>query len=206
MINLVKSIKKIVPHYVRIQRITRDTPSHSIVTGPAKISNLRQMVSGSCKCVRCREVGANYDPKEKLHIFRQNYEASGGQEIFLSLENNDRTKLYSLLRLRHIKNHSQHILPVLKGVSIIREVHTYGQLHSIGSSSPSGPQHKGLGKKLIKVAERITKKEFGLKKIAVISGIGARDYYRKLGYKLEKNYMVKEKVPRGVRTRKSPVQ
>ena len=213
LINLVQSIKKIVPYYVRIQRIIRDIPSQSIAAGPAKISNLRQVVAfrskkegWRCRCIRCREVGENYDPKEKLHIFRQNYEASGGQEIFLSLENNDRTKLYSLLRLRHIKNHSQHILPVLKGVSIIREVHTYGQLHSIGSSSPSGPQHKGLGKKLIKVAERITKKEFGLKKIAVISGIGARDYYRKLGYKLEKNYMVKEKVPRGVRTRKSPVQ
>jgi elongator complex protein 3 len=49
----------------------------------------------------------------------------------------------------------------------------------------------GLGKKLVAKAERITKKEFGLKKIAVISGIGVRDYYRHLGYKLEGTYMVK---------------
>jgi len=37
------------------------------------------------------------------------------------------------------------------------------------------PQHRGLGKKLIKLAEKITKKEFGLKKITAISGVGVRE-------------------------------
>jgi len=187
LINLVRSIKKIVPHYVRIQRITRDIPSNSIVTGPAKISNLRQLVSGNCKCIRCRQVGKNYDPKEKLYLFRQDYEASGGKEIFLSFENKNRTKLYSLLRLRITS----------EGKAIIREVHTYGQSLEVrpprgGRTSFASPQHRGLGRRLVEEAERITKKESGIKKIAVISGVGARGYYRRLGYRLEDTYMVKK--------------
>ena len=41
-------------------------------------------------------------------------------------------------------------------------------------------------------AEKIVKTEINFKKIAVISGIGVREYYRKLGYKLENEYMVKK--------------
>ena len=51
-------------------------------------------------------------------------------------------------------------------------------------------QHKGLGKKLIVMAEKITK-EKGIAKVAVISGVGVRDYYRHIGYRLENTYMVK---------------
>ena len=61
----------------------------------------------------------------------------------------------------------------------------------IRSKSNKSPQHIGLGKKLIIEAERITREEFGLKKIAVISGVGVRDYYRKLGYDLVNEYMIK---------------
>ena len=185
LINLVKSIKKIVPYYVRIQRILRDIPSQSIVSGPAKISNLRQIIAGQvkCKCIRCREVRGNYNPKEKLYLFRQNYPASGGKEIFLSFEDKNRQKLYSLLRLRLTSQNT----------AIIREVHTYGQQLPISREpfSAISPQHKGLGKKLFKEAEKITKKEFGLSQIAVISGVGVRGYYRDLGYKLKNTYMTK---------------
>ncbi|MFH1423738.1 MAG: hypothetical protein ABIG29_02180, partial [Candidatus Nealsonbacteria bacterium] len=87
-------------------------------------------------------------------------------------------------------------------MAIIREIHTYGQLQPIvgfTKSNISGPQHRGLGKRLIAQAEKITraelsrsgKKEFKIKKIAVISGVGVRGYYRKLGYFLEDTYMVK---------------
>jgi elongator complex protein 3 len=191
LINLVKEIKKRIPYYVRIQRITRDIPSKLIVAGPAKLSNLRQMLikkmkkeGWQCKCIRCREIKEEYRPKKKIYLFRINYEASGGKEIFLSFENKKRAKLYSLLRLRI----------TLGNGAIIREVHTYGQLRPINQELDLiiSPQHKGLGKKLIKTAEKIAKKEFNLNKIAVISGIGVRDYFRNLGYKLENTYMVKE--------------
>lgn len=187
LIELLLKIKKQIPYYCRIQRLTRDIPSTSIVEGPAKISNMRQVLAKlskeqnwRCKCIRCREVGENYDPKEKLYLFRQDYESSGGKEIFLSYENKDRNRLYSLLRLR---------LPQ----GIIRELHTYGQLHPLKSATIS-PQHKGLGKQLIFKAEEIVKKEAKLNKISVISGVGVRNYYRKLGYKLENTYMTKKLV------------
>jgi len=195
LINLVQAIKKNIPRYVRIQRIARDIPSKSILAGPAKISNLRQLVGGHCKCIRCREVKGNYDPQEKLYLFRQNYPASGGQEIFLSYENKNRTKLYSLIRLRLIEVRPQSSRPT----ALIRELHTYGQLQPINSDNANdrgptsiiSPQHKGLGKRLIAEAEKISKREFKLKKIAVISGVGVRGYYRKLGYRLKDTYMVK---------------
>lgn len=194
LINLIKLIKQKIPYYVRIQRITRDIPSQKIIAGPAKISNLRQILAEDmkkptvstqegwkCKCIRCREVRENYNPKEKLCLFRQNYEASGGKEIFLSYENKSRTKLYSLLRLRITSQNK----------ATIREIHTYGQLIPIAQKKIA-PQHRGFGKKLIKEAEKITERELGLKRIVVISAVGARDYFRKLGYKLKDTYMVKE--------------
>jgi len=198
LINLLKSIKKRIPYYVRIQRITRDIPSQKIIEGGAKVSNLRQILAAlakkegwKCKCVRCREVKGNYDPKEKLYLFRQDYNASNGKEIFLSFENPEgkpsasygagkNRKLYSLLRLR--------ITSV--GEAIIREIHTYGLLVPIAERKIA-PQHRGLGKKLIKEAEKIAKEEFDLKKIAVISGVGVRNYFLQLGYELEETYMIK---------------
>jgi len=205
MINLLLRIKKQIPYYCRIQRLTRDIPSSSIITGPAKISNMRQILAKEakkqgwrCKCIRCREVGENYNPKEKLYLFRQDYNASGGKEIFLSFENKSRDRLYSLLRLRIPSKDV--FIPALKNTAIIRELHTYGQLHPLKNNGQEqflaklakSPQHKGLGKKLIKETENIGKKEFNLKKIAVISGVGVRDYYRKLGYKLQNTYLIKK--------------
>jgi len=194
LINLLKKIKKKIPYYVRIQRIQRDIPSQRAIAGSGKISNLRQVIfeimkkeGWKCKCIRCREIRENYNPKEKIYLFRQGYRASEGKEIFLSFENKNRAKLYSLLRLRITSENR----------AIIREIHTYGQLHPFkktyrGRASVISPQHKGLGKKLIRTAEKITKKEFKLKKIAVIAGIGVRDYFRKLGYRLKNTYMEKE--------------
>ncbi|MDD4353960.1 MAG: tRNA uridine(34) 5-carboxymethylaminomethyl modification radical SAM/GNAT enzyme Elp3, partial [Candidatus Nanoarchaeia archaeon] len=171
LIDLLKEIKKVIPRYCRIQRLIRDIPSYSIETGPAKISNMRQILEKEakkegwkCKCIRCREIKEDYDKKEKLFLFRENYDASLGKEIFLSYENKNQEKLYSLLRLR-----------IEKDSAIIREIHTYGQLHSLlRNKKEVSPQHKGLGKKLIKEAEKITKKEFKINKISVISGIGVR--------------------------------
>lgn len=188
LIHLLKSIKKIIPYYIRIQRITRDIPSNSVIAGGAKTSNLRQILANlsknegwQCKCIRCREVKENYNPNEKIYLFRENYEASGGKEIFLSLENKNRTKLYSLLRLRITS----------KNEAIIREVHTYGQVVPV-SKKLMAPQHKGMGKNLIRKAEKISKEEFKLSKIAVISGVGVRNYFQKLGYDLNNTYMIKE--------------
>ncbi len=199
---ILKVKKEIIPPYVRIARLVRDVPTTSIIAGP-KISNLRQNIKPEsfCQCIRCREIRSKYNAKEKIIFNRIDYTASDGQEIFLQYVSKDKRKLFALLRLRIPK-----VEPSLKRrfnlrTSMIREVHTYGKLKSLNNKSlPAslhealqvGPQHIGLGRKLIEEAEKISKKEFSLKKISVISGIGARNYYRKLGYKLKNSYMVKD--------------
>jgi elongator complex protein 3 len=185
---VLKQIKKQVPRYVRIQRLIRDIPAQKIEAG-TKVSNLRQVIldeakkeGWSCQCIRCREIKEFYNKKEKLVLFREDYQASQGTEIFLSFEDQKRKNIYSLLRLR--------INPSQKK-AIIREIHTYGQQLAIDKKGAS-PQHKGLGKKLMKKAEQIASKEFSCFKMSVISAVGTRNYYRKLGYRLQETYMTKK--------------
>lgn len=202
LIETIKSIKKLLPRYTRVERIIRDIPATSIVEGGAKISNLRQVIEQEmkkekwkCNCIRCREA-KNIETEKEIKIFRRDYNASDGKEIFLSFEDGKNENLYSLLRLRipsqfFIEKDKKEGLDELKDCAIVRELHTYGQAAGI-SKSNSRTQHKGLGKRLIKEAERIAKEEFNTKKIAVISGVGVRGYYRdKLGYRLRNGYMIK---------------
>ncbi len=206
---LLIEIKKIIPCYVRVERIIRDIPPTDIVEGGSNLLNMREVVAKemtkqglSCQCIRCREVGANYDAKEKIYLFKQKYEASDGQEIFLSFENKSRTKLFALLRIRIPKEFNSfsgkelNSFQPLPNTAIVRELHVYGQMAQIkslyeGRPNTSSAQHSGLGKKLMAEAEKITKQN-GFSKIAVISGVGVRGYYRKLGYKLQNTYMVKK--------------
>ena len=82
--------------------------------------------------------------------------------------------------------------PELKGgVSIVRELHVYGSVVPVSARDPSKFQHQGFGTLLMEEAARIAKEEHGSVKIAVISGVGTRNYYRKLGYELEGPYMTK---------------
>lgn len=198
--------KEIIPPFVRIARLVRDVPTSSIMAGPT-ISNLRQMIAheSRCQCIRCREVKSDYTIGERIILDRIDYDASDGKEIFLQYVSQDKYKLFALLRLRiPSENNAQHFIPALRNAALIREVHTYGKLvpidkhdkvNSEGREGALGhknsPQHIGLGKKLMQEAERRAKKEYGLKKIVVISGVGVRNYYRKLGYKLQNTYLVK---------------
>lgn len=200
LVNLLTQIKKTVPWWCRIQRIIRDIPAQYIPEGGVKISNLRQVLKENqkkegwrCKCIRCREVGENYMPREKMRLFKEGFNSSMGKELFLSFENKKRTKIYSLIRIRIPSQHyrkEKHFIPALNDSLIVREIHTYGQMVSFFKKDLA-PQHRGLGKKLMEEAEKIAKKQAGIKKVAVIAGIGTRDYYRRLGYALKESYMVK---------------
>jgi hypothetical protein len=73
----------------------------------------------------------------------------------------------------------------------VRELHVLGNHHNVGSiADDNTSQHRGFGKRLIAKAEAIAK-ENRFKKIAIISGVGVRDYYRKQGYYLENSFMMK---------------
>ncbi len=192
LINLLIKIKQKIPPYVRIIRIIRDIPSQSIIAG-SKTSNLRQIIRDKagdiCECIRCREPRELESKTKNLEFRRRDYDASDGKEIFLSFENVKNNKLLAFLRLRICSNWT---LPALKDSALIRELHTYGKVVPIKAKSKKAAQHKGLGKKLMTEAEKIVVKETDFKKIAVISGIGVREYYRKLGYKLKDEYMMKK--------------
>lgn len=180
---LIVKCKAVVPKYVRIIRLIRDIPGESIVAGN-KITNLRQIMKDrgvKCNCIRCREVKDGKIGQPKINIIK--YSSSGGQEYFISADSQDGKILYGFCRLRI--GAASPISP-----AIIRELHVYGELVSLGGDKKV--QHSGLGKKLLGEAEKIVKKELSSKaKIAIISGVGVRGYYRKFGYKLNNNYMVK---------------
>jgi elongator complex protein 3 len=173
----------------------------------------------TCRCIRCREIGRKGVKDPILTLKRIDYKSSFGKEVFLSFEDERYDAIAAFLRLRFpFRSHRKEInlnapnpklfdyqkKPVIFREkleveyeppeiisSIVREIHVYGQEVSIGKIEPEKIQHKGLGKRLLIQAEEITKKEFGLNKIAVISGPGARGYYKKLGYFLDGVYMSK---------------
>lgn len=181
---------KIVPEYCRVMRIMREIPPNYLTAGTIRI-DLRKDVEeklrtqkAEIKEIRFREIGFNLrdskkriDSHLKLKVIK--YKASERDEYFLEIVNKDNI-LFGLLRLR-----------INKTQAFVRELHVYGKTLELGKKDKSSFQHKGLGKQLMKEAEKIAKKSKATK-LLVISGVGVRQYYRKLGYKLENEYIIKK--------------
>ena len=195
-VEIISEAYRYIPKYVRVLRVQRDVPAPIIEAGPRK-SNLRELVEAAClaKGVRIREIrwreagrrafkhGVYPDPRN-LRITRLTYEASEGVEEFLAVEDEVNDVLVALLRLRMPSEHAHR--PEVRGgrTAIVRELHVYGPMVPLGTA-PEKPyewQHRGWGKKLLAEAERIAREEYGVRKILILSGIGVREYYRRLGY------------------------
>ena len=147
-----------------------------------------------CRDVRTREVGIqeihNKVKPYEVELIRRDYVANEGWETFLSYEDPDQDILIGLLRLRKCSPDS--FRPELKGAcSVIRELHVYGSVVPVNARDPTKFQHQGFGMLLMEEAERIAREEHGSTKLAVISGVGTRNYYRKIGYELDGPYMSK---------------
>ena len=200
MINLMVEIKSIVPKYVRISRVLRDIPAKFIVGGCK--DSLRDIVKQrmkqqaiECKCIRCREYGHRARDGWEIgqpQMVRMNYEASGGKEIFLSFEDENET-LFGLLRMRIQSRPVPGLGQESNGnLALIRELHIFGPEVSLSQRNPAAAQHKGLGKALLREAERVATEEFQAQQMIVLSGIGAKEYYRtEFGYSSQGAYMVK---------------
>jgi elongator complex protein 3 len=194
LFQLLREMKKITPPWMRITRLVRDIPGTAILGG-SKRTNLRQLIREQmqkegerCRCIRCREIrNSSYDFRE-VRLSVRTYDAGGGTEYFLSHELPDMT-LLSLLRLR-IPGEESPPFRALKKAGIIRELHSFGHALGIGEKRSSAAQHVGFGKLLIREAEKIVRNR-GLKKLAVISGIGVKHFYRKLGFSDDGTYLVK---------------
>uniref|UniRef100_A0A8C6V6N0 Elongator complex protein 3 n=2 Tax=Neogobius melanostomus TaxID=47308 RepID=A0A8C6V6N0_9GOBI len=175
---------------VALYRVQRDIPMPLVSSG-VEHGNLRELalarmkdLGTECRDVRTREVGIQEIHHKvrpyQVELVRRDYVANGGWETFLSYEDPEQDILIGLL-------------PELKGgVSIVRELHVYGSVVPVSSRDPSKFQHQGFGMMLMEEAERIARDEHGSNKLAVISGVGTRNYYRKMGYELEGPYMVKD--------------
>lgn len=200
LVKLMVEMTKTWPEYVRVTRMYRDIPATTIVSG-CKASNLRQIVEAEMKKqgiesrdIRTREIKDAKVNFEDLELRVKEFEASEGQEFFISFDHVAKDKLCSLLRLRFSSQSLQgrkHFMKELDGAALVREVHTYGEQVAISNRDKKVSQHIGLGRQMMNKAEEISKKA-GFSKIAVIAGIGVREYYRKLGYRLDGTYMVKD--------------
>ena len=198
MIDVLTEIKKIIPRWVRIMRLHREISSDQIIAGP-KLGNLRQIVQQNlkkqnlfCRCIRCREAGLSENAinVEDIKLNREDYESSGGKEVFLSYDDLQ-DKIFGFLRLRK-PSHLAHRPEVTQNTCIVRELHVYGKSLKLGARDNDSIQHLGLGKNLMGEAEKISKEEFDAKRLLVISAVGTREYYRKIGYSLLGPYMLKE--------------
>ncbi len=201
-VNLLADIKRFVPRWVRIMRIQRDIPARLIEAGVKK-SNLRELVQQeilrrgyTCRCIRCSEIGLKrLGPSathgSKIEIRQERYFSSGGEEVFISLNDSVNESLVGFVRLRHPSKYAHRSEVNCSRCCLLRELHIYGPVVPIGSRDDNSWQHKGYGKLLMKEAERISKEEFDANRLIVMSAVGTRMYYRKLGYKLEGPYMVK---------------
>jgi elongator complex protein 3 len=195
LVDLLIGIKTNVPGYVRIPRVMRDMPGKFIVAGckdlalRSVLKKRMEQIGIECKCIRCREYGHRLRDGLKVGeplLKRLDYNASGGREVFLTFEDEGQT-IFGLLRMR--------VGSVAVGngdLAMVRELHVFGSEVPLGEKYDGATQHRGLGLELLKEAERIARDEFKAPNIAIISGVGAREYFRSAcAYELDGAYMVK---------------
>lgn len=202
LIDLVARILALVPPWTRIYRVQRDIPMPLVSSG-VENGNLRELALArmkdfgtKCRDVRTREVGIQ-EVHHRVHpdqveLVRRDYVANGGWETFLAYEDPQQDILVGLLRLRKC-NPDTTYRPELttQPSSVVRELHVYGSAVPLHSRDPRKFQHQGFGTLLMEEAERIAREEHGSEKLSVISGVGVRNYYARLGYELDGPYMSK---------------
>ena len=199
-VDLIVEIKRILPKWVRTMRIQRDIPSTLIEAGVQK-SNLGELVYNrldendiNCQCIRCREIGhkktkENYT-LEDFKLFKESYTACAGEETFISIEDKNEESIAGFLRFR-IPSENAFRPEITDKTALIRELHVYGNMIQIGDKNPAIGQHTGFGERLLMEAENLAV-DNGKDEIAIISGIGTRNYYRKFGYERKGPYMAKK--------------
>ncbi len=198
--DVISEFYRYIPPYVRVMRIQRDIPAQRIISGVKK-SNLRELVEArlsekgiAAKEIRSREIGLQGRlrqgrfAREGFALKRLAYAASGGKEEFISFET-DAGLLAGFIRLRLVPR---------SGCALVRELHVYGPEVPLGTAggrhidrhAGAAVQHRGIGSKLLEEAEAVAGGA-GKERMRVISGVGAREYYRKQGYSLRGPYMYK---------------
>jgi elongator complex protein 3 len=200
LVALVADCKATIPPYCRVNRVFRDIPADDIVAG-SKRSNLRQLVQAylaatgrECRCIRCREI-RDADAGEGARLAAYTYQTDTSEEAFLAMETGA-GRLLGFLRLSLPRAGAAPelsavyaALPEIADAAMIREVHVYGPALAIGAGSDGEAQHSGLGAGLVAEARRRAR-DAGFARIAVISAIGTRAYYARLGFEPAGSYLI----------------
>jgi elongator complex protein 3 len=198
---LIAEVKRLLPRWVRTMRIQRDIPAQLIIAG-VKHGNLAEMVqrklkemNARCQCIRCRDAG-HLAYKEGIEIREENltfemesYDASSGEEHFLSIVDRASDALVAYLRLRFPSERAHR--SEVEGSAIVRELRVLGEALPLGRRASRAEQHRGYGGRLLEKAEELAR-EAGFKRVLVTSAIGTRPYYRRRGYSRLGPYMAKE--------------
>ena len=195
--DVVARAKERVPEYTRISRVQRDIPATEIEDGVTK-SNLRQLArqrleerGGTCDCIRCREVGMHDEKPDDVHLDVREYDCAGGTEHFLQFVGDGDERDDLLVGFLRLRFPGEVVRDELDSAAVVRELHVYGRQAGIGDEPDEGAQHRGYGERLMDRAEAIAA-DGGYSRLAVISGIGVREYYRSLGYERDGPYMVRD--------------
>ena len=191
LIGLIAHAKSLIPEFVRLQRIQRDIPARQIVAG-SRHSNFRQLAQDrlkatgrKCRCIRCREIG-RLPSRAEPEIRSMQYECCGGTEHFISAVSGDSLIGFARLRFPSAVCHHE-----LENAALMRELHVYGSLVPVGNNAePEEWQHRHYGRALLARAEE-TASSAGFLRLAILSGMGVRPYYRRQGYERAGPYMVK---------------
>jgi len=199
-VKLLCELKTSLPKWVRVMRVNRDIPS-TIISAGIKKTNLRQLVEEElishkkkCNCIRCREAGlqsrfGSEDDISDAKLCTEFYDASKGEEAFISFES--KNSLFGFARLR--KPFAPFMPQITSKTALLRELHVFGKGLSLGERSFDSSQHRGVGKLLMEEAQKIAKERFGAEKVAVISGLGVKEYYIKnFGYKKDGPFVSKK--------------
>jgi elongator complex protein 3 len=188
-------MKRILPPWVRIQRIQRDIPARLIAAG-VRTSNLREKAiarlradGARCRCLRCREVGRRATPPaEAFGLTETEYPAAGGREVFLAWEDPLTDSVAGFLRLRFPPPGD----PETLDAPVIRELKVLGREVPVGApgTGPADYQHRGFGRGLLEAAEERVRSA-GYDRVYVTSAVGTREYYRARGYERAGAHMAK---------------
>ena len=202
LLKLLTQAMPLTPEYCRLTRVIRDIPSTDIHVGNQE-TNFREVVEETLKQrgvalreIRSREVRGAPTSSHPPQLRMTTYETSVSVEHFVNLEDAESGHLLGFCRLSLPKgDHSspqelyltEEMSAELKECALLREVHVYGQSLMIKEVSAPAAQHRGFGKRLVYEAADIAR-HAGFKHLAVISAIGTRAYYEKLGFHLKRLY------------------
>lgn len=202
LLELLTSAMPLTPEYCRLTRVIRDIPSTDIHVGNQE-TNFREVVEAELKSrgvalreIRSREVRGRVTSHEPPCLRETIYETSVSTEYFINLEDSKSDLLLGFCRLSLPKDPSElsseyaltsAMAQELEGCAIIREVHVYGQSLMINEVSAPAAQHRGFGRLLVQRATEISSSS-KFKRLAVISSIGTRAYYEKLGFQRRELY------------------